>query len=102
MLIATLGACASLGAGKWSAYSMTVQINDSAGSPLAGVKVSSIDNETRTNEQGSATLYYRTKGLYVITVQAAGMETTQIKVTVPADMDKVIAVHLSPIQSSTP
>ncbi|MDH5217333.1 MAG: hypothetical protein OEX19_06545, partial [Gammaproteobacteria bacterium] len=76
-LFGFLVSCASMGAGKWSAYSMVVEINDEKGMPLADAQVSSIDNDAKTNASGRATLYYRTKGLYVITIQAPSMETTQ-------------------------
>ena len=101
-LFGFLVSCASMGAGKWSAYSMVVEINDEKGMPLADAQVSSIDNDAKTNASGRATLYYRTKGLYVITIQAPSMETTQIKVTIPSDIDKIVSVQLSPIQIPTP
>jgi len=98
IIVFATSACAGLGAGKWSAYSMSVQINSSDGQALAGAKVSSIDNnDVITGSDGLATLYFRTKGLYVITVFADGMETTQIKVTIPTDVDKVVQVFLSPL-----
>ena len=82
-------------AGKWSAYSMSIQINAADGSPLQNATVRSIGGQEQlTNEDGMATLYFRTKGLYVITISAADTETTQIKVNVPADTENVVVVQM--------
>lgn len=98
LLLVSVSSCVSMGAGKWSAYSMTIQVNSSDGTPIKGAVVSSIDNDKiKTNTKGQAILYFRTKGLYVITVHAEGMETTQVKVTLPTDIDKIVSVFLAPL-----
>lgn len=97
VLLMFLSACTTIGTGKWSAYSVTVEINTVDGTPIKGAKVSSIDNDMKTDAKGQAVLYFRTKGLYVITVHSDGMETTQVKVTMPTDIDKIVSVHMSPL-----
>lgn len=102
LLAVILSGCSLWGTGKWSAFSVTLVVQGPSGEPLKGALVSTISQENlATDKRGKVTLFYDTKGLYVITVSVDGMETTQVKVTMPNDSGREIPVIMTANNSPT-
>lgn len=87
------------GASKWSPYMVKVHVSDQAGVALAQATVSSTDGQNvETDAAGNADLFYKTRGLHVITISLSGKETLQTKVTMPIDSEKQISIILLDVQ----
>ena len=99
LLLLLVSGCGLWGASKWSPYMVKVHVSDQAGLSLEQAVVSSTDNQVvKTKTNGSADLFYKTRGLHVITVSLTGKETVQTKVTMPLDSEKQISIILGDVK----
>jgi len=94
LLITSLNACSFLGISKWTAYKVTLTVNDMRGDHISEAIVESSSNKEKTNNDGMVKLYYEKTGLHVITVNKKGKVTKQIKVNFPLDNNKKITIVL--------
>ncbi len=95
-LLFFLSGCGLWGASsKWSPYMVKVHVSDQSGIAVKSAMVSSTGNQNKkTDSAGNADIFYKTRGLHVITVSRAGKETVQTKVTMPVDSEKQISIIL--------
>ncbi len=89
-----LDACSLIGVTEITAYKVTVEAKDQRGQIVPDAHVTSRADKTRKVKPGIYELLYARTGLYVVTISAPDKLTKQIKVSVPADKDKIFTVIL--------
>jgi len=95
LTLSLLGACANLGIKSLAAYDVTVVVFDEQRQPLVDALVQSTNSqETRTDDEGRARLFYANGGLHVITVSAEGWETVQTKITLPLAEEAPVTISM--------
>ena len=87
--------CTLWKANDWNAYRVVIQVLDEYGQPVSPVNIlTSARHDKKVDRKGRVTLYFSQTGLHIITVQATGMYTRQIKIKMAEDVNKIIVVAL--------
>ena len=84
-----------MGTNQWSAYRVTIHIENEIGNPIIKAKLESNDVKSQfTNSEGRGEIKFRVAGLHVVTITAKDKVTKQIKVHLPQDDNRIITVAL--------
>lgn len=97
VLVATFAtACSLVGVSEWNANKVTVEVRDTSNELIdEAVVTSTADEINKSKTPGTYSLLYAKTGLQVVTVSAPHKQTKQIKVSVPADNNKIFTVILN-------
>ncbi len=93
--------CTLWRANDWNAYRVALEVLDEYGQPVSAAKIlTSARQDKQADQKGRVTLYFSQTGLHIITVQASGMYTRQVKIKIPDDVNRIIVVALRSKQKS--
>lgn len=95
MIVTLLSACSVMGVSEWNAYQVFVEAKDTSGQLIEEARVTSAADKTeKTKTPGVFSLLYLKTGIHVVTISAPDKQTKQIKLTLPADHEKIMSVIL--------
>lgn len=95
LVLILLSACSIVGVTEITGYKVIVEVKDTNGDIVQNALVTSNADGVDKEKPGVYSLLYGKTGLYVVTIAAPDKQTKQIKVSVPADKDKVFSVVLN-------
>jgi len=88
-------ACTLVGVKEWNAYQVTIEVKNTSSQLIENASVTSAADKTKKMKTpGTYSLLYAKTGIHVVTISAPNKQTKQIKLTMPADREKIMTVIL--------